>query len=99
MQQKERALEEQAAETHLRSADEVVGYKIEAADGELGHVEDFVIDIDHWLVEDLVVDTRNWLPGRRILVAPSAVESIDWPRRRVKVRLSKAELERLPDAR
>ena len=33
------ALESQARESHLRSTDEVVGYRIRAADGPLGHVE------------------------------------------------------------
>ena len=31
-------------ETHLRSTSEVIGYSIEATDGDLGHVADFIIE-------------------------------------------------------
>jgi hypothetical protein len=32
---------------HLRSSKEVIGYHIQATDGELGHVEDFLIKDPH----------------------------------------------------
>src|SRR5262245_55211151 len=43
-EQELRAAEARAKESHLRSSREVVGYRIRAADGELGHVEDFLVD-------------------------------------------------------
>ena len=44
---------------HLRSTDNVRGYEIQAIDGEIGHVEDFVIDDETWAIRYLVVATRN----------------------------------------
>src|SRR5262249_47837979 len=41
----------------LRSVRDVTGYDIEAADGEIGHVEDFAIDDREWAIRYLVVDT------------------------------------------
>ena len=90
--------EEAAAESHLRSSAEIAGYSIEAADGELGHVEDFLFDDESWAIHDLIVDTRNWLPGGKVLVAPGEVESIDWAGKRVKVRLTRDALRRSPPA-
>jgi hypothetical protein len=90
--------EQAARESHLRSSREIAGYRIDAADGELGHVEDFVVDEDRWAIADLVVDTRNWLPGKKVLVPPSAVEDIDWESRKVRLRLSRRELREAPAA-
>jgi hypothetical protein len=45
---------------HLRSAHEVTGFYIEATDGDIGHVEDFIIDDESWEIRYMVVDTQNW---------------------------------------
>jgi hypothetical protein len=56
--------------SHLRSVKEVIGYHIQATDGDIGHVEDFVVDDEVWALRYVVVDTRNWLPGRKVLWYP-----------------------------
>jgi hypothetical protein len=76
----------------LRSASEVVDYRIEASDGSIGHVEDLLVDIDDWAITDIVVDTRNWLPGRKVRVSPGAIESVDWATRQVRVRLTRDQI-------
>ena len=63
---------------HLRSAREIEGYHIEATDGEIGHVDDLIVDDETWTIRYMPVDTRNWMPGRRVLVAPAWVTAIDW---------------------
>jgi sporulation protein YlmC with PRC-barrel domain len=85
--------ERKAAQSHLRSSDEVIGYAIHAADGKIGHVDDIRLDDRNWAVTDLVVDTRDWLPGKKVLIPPSAVEDIDWNTREVRLRLSRAGVE------
>lgn len=54
---------------HLRSCREVIGYYIEASDGPMGHVEDFIVDKDAWTLRYVEVDTRNFLGGKKVLVA------------------------------
>jgi len=88
------AAEQRAHESHLRSASEVAGYRIRASDGELGRVEDFVIDDADWSVAEMVVDTSVWLPGGKVLVPPAAISGIDWERGEVRVRLSRDGLRR-----
>ncbi len=72
----------------LRSINAVTGYHIQAKDGLIGHVEDFLFDSDSWDIRYLVVDTRNWLPGRHVLVAPGAVTSVRWAERRIELNVS-----------
>jgi hypothetical protein len=83
----------------LRSAKEVKGYHIEATDGEIGHVQDFIVDTDEgWTLRYLVVDTRNWLPGgRKVLTAPLWARRIDWDNRLVHVDLSKDQIQNSPE--
>jgi hypothetical protein len=82
------AAERDSADLHLHSSDEVIGYYIEATDGGIGHIDDFLFDERSWAIRDAVVDTRNWLPGRLVLIAPQSIESVDWSRRRAGVRVS-----------
>lgn len=90
--------EARAAESHLRSTAEVVGYRIQASDGPLGHVEDLLVDNDNWAIDKMIVDTKEWLPGGHVLVSPSAVEGIDWHAREVRLRLTRAELRAASEA-
>lgn len=82
---------------HLRSSDEVCGYHIAARDGELGKVEDFVIDDADWSVAYVVVDTRRWLPGRTVLVAPAWIEAVDWAGRSIAVDLNREAIRSAPE--
>jgi uncharacterized protein YrrD len=88
--------ENRAAHAHLRSACEVAGYRIRAADGEIGHVADFIIDDADWTITGVVVDTGKWLSGKRVVVPPEAIEAIDAQAQTVRVRLSRQEIERAP---
>lgn len=82
---------------HLRSAREVSGYAIEATDGSIGHVEDFVLEAPGWNVRYVVVDTRNWLPGRKVLVAPAWIADVDWGKQRVEVDLTRDQVRNSPE--
>ena len=55
---------------HLRSVEAVTGYHIHASDGEIGHVEDFLVEDADWSIHYLVVDTKNWWPGKKVLISP-----------------------------
>jgi hypothetical protein len=63
---------------HLRSIKSVTRYDIHASDGDLGHVEDFLIEDEDWSVRYLVIDTRNWFAGKKVLISPRSVRQIDW---------------------
>ena len=70
--------EKEPADPHLRSTSEVKGYRIHATDGEIGDVEDFIIDDKTWSLNFLVVDTGNWFPGKKVLIAPKWIKEVKW---------------------
>ena len=84
-------------DSHLRSTDAVQGHNIQALDGEIGHVEDFIIDDVTWAIRYLIVDTKNWWPGKKVLVSPQWIESVSWEERKVFVNLSREAIKQSPE--
>ena len=77
---------------HLRSVEAVTGYHIHAQDGEIGHVDDFVIDDAGWRIPLLIVDTKNWWPGKKVLIPTSTVRDIVWDEKLVYLTLSRGQI-------
>jgi len=85
-------------DSYLRSTREVTGYRIQAKDDKIGHVEDFILDDELWTLRYLIIDTRNWLPGgRKVLVSPGWVDRISWADRLVGINLSTKAIENGPE--
>jgi len=80
----------------LRSANEVIDYEILASDGEIGHVEDFLIEDEDWSIHYLVVDTKNWWPGKSVLISPLSVRNIEWNNRRVSLGATRQKVKDSP---
>lgn len=91
------AMTKQTRDPSLRSTNEVIGYHIQAGDGEIGHVEDFLVDEEGWIIRYLIIDTRNWLPGRSVLVTPRWIEMVTWNEKKVHVDLSKEAIKNSPE--
>ncbi|MCL4176961.1 MAG: PRC-barrel domain containing protein [Verrucomicrobia bacterium] len=94
---KESTPSEKAWDPHLRSTDAVSGYAIQALDGDLGHVEDFIIDDETWAIRYLVVATRNWWPGKKVLVSPQWIQRVSWSESKVFVNLSREAIKQSPE--
>lgn len=88
---------EKWGDPHLRSTEEVSGYRIETTEGEIGHVEDFIVDDEDWAIRYVVVDTRNWLPGRKVLVSARWIPEVSRHRREVYVDLTQDEVKSAPE--
>jgi hypothetical protein len=88
---------EEDLDSHLRSVKEVKGYHIQALDGEIGHVEDFVTDDENWVLRYMVVDTKNWLPGKMVLVHPDWITKVSWEDSKVFVDLSRETIKDSPE--
>jgi hypothetical protein len=85
------------ADSHLRSAEEVTGYHVGASDGEIGHLDGFVVDEDTWAIRYIEVATRNWWPGKRVLVSPAWIERVSWTESKVYVGLSREAIKGAPE--
>jgi uncharacterized protein YrrD len=82
---------------NLRSTHDVNGYHIQAEDGEIGHVEDFIIEDETWAIRYLVVDTKNWWPGKKVLVSPKWIERVSWNESKVFINLSREDIKQSPE--
>lgn len=82
---------------HLRSTMKVEGYHIHANDGEIGHVEDFIVDDEQWILCFLIVATHNWLPGRKVLIMTRWINRIEWDESEVYVDLSLESIKNSPE--
>lgn len=58
----------------LQDSKRITGRIIQASDGDVGQVTDFLFDDTSWSLRYLVVETGPWLNGRRILLAPESFE-------------------------
>ena len=85
-----------AGDPHLRSLTAVVGYHIEAEDGPIGHVENFLVDGATWGIGYLIIETKNWWPGQHVLMSPSAVCEISWSERGVTLRVTRDQVRNSP---
>ena len=82
-------------DVHLRSTKNVRSYHVEATDGNIGHIEDFIFDADSWAIRYVVVDTSDWWPGsKKVLVATSWIDKINWLDSRVFITLTREEIKK-----
>lgn len=68
------------------------GFHIHAIDGEIGHVDDVLLDESTWGLRYFVVDTSNWIGGKRVLVSPGVVAGLDVERQRIDVKLTRDQI-------
>ncbi len=82
--------------SHLRSVREVLGYSIHNADGEIGSLEDFIIEDTLWGMHHVVIGLGR--PAQRsVIVAPESIRTISWPGKAAWMNLTAEELEIRPD--
>ncbi len=80
----------------LRSAREITGYHLAATDGDIGHVDNLLIDDAAWGIRYLVVSTHNWWPGKQVLLSPFAVTGVTWAERRIAVDVTREQVKTSP---
>lgn len=81
---------------HLRSANAVMHYHLEASDGGIGHVQGLLLDEETWAIRYFVVDTSNWWAGHKVLIAPQWIKGMSWSERKVSINLTREAVMRSP---
>jgi len=79
---------------HLRSMQAVTGYHIQSVDGEIGHVNSFLVDDKSWAIHELVIETGHWYSGKEILIPTSKIKRISYEESKVFVSLTKADIQK-----
>jgi uncharacterized protein YrrD len=80
----------------VRSTRDVTGYHLLANDGEIGHVDDFLIDEDTWRIRYLLVDTSNWIGGKSVVISPHSLKGLNTETGTLQVDLSRDEIRQSP---
>jgi uncharacterized protein YrrD len=83
---------------HLRSSAELLnGYTMHAQDGEIGVVQDFIIDDSDWRLCYLVIHTGMLFLGKDVLLAPRWIEAISANHAEIFVKLPRASIKEAPE--
>lgn len=82
---------------HLRSTKKVTGYSVKATDGEIGNVEDFIIDDRNWKLDFVIVDTGKWLTGKKVTISPKWIKEIKWDTSTVIINVSVENVKNSPE--
>ena len=62
----------------LLLAKQMSGAVVEAADGKVGKLVDFLFDDRDWTIKNLVLDAGTWLSSRRVTLPPDLIRHKDW---------------------
>lgn len=87
-----------SAEAHLRSAQTVTGYRLQAGAEMCGHICDFMMDAQSWVIGQLVIKTGHRLSGHEVLVPTKAVTRISYEESMVIVNLTSEAIVQSPAA-
>lgn len=88
---------EQTWDPNLRSSNFITGQKIQATDGEVGHVEDFIIDDETWAIRYLIIETGNWWEGKKVLLSPTWIDNMNTEESSVSVNLTRESIKNSPE--
>ena len=72
---------------------DVVGYAVEAIDGEIGKVDRATYDVRE---SRIVVDTGPWIFGRKVILPAGKIDAIDTEARTVRVAATKDQIRDAP---
>ena len=84
------------ADWHLQNTKELLGNKLAALDGDIGHVRDFYFDDNIWVIRYAIADTGSWLTGRLVLLSPHAFGELDQRERTLHINLRKMQIQDSP---
>ena len=95
--EKEKPEVKEKVNPHLRNTHEVIGYKIHAEDGQIGHIDDFIVHEQDWIIRYIVVKTGSWLSGKKVLIPPGWIKNIDWRNSEAVANVKKEVIEGSPE--
>jgi sporulation protein YlmC with PRC-barrel domain len=80
----------------LMSLAELVGFSIQAKDGQIGKVSDFYFDEKEWIVRYLIDKTGSWFSRRLVVISPASIEKIDIEKKEIMTSLTRSQVENSP---
>lgn len=81
----------------LRDVNDLYGISVAATDGLIGAVRDCYFDDQDWTIRFFVVETGSWLDGRKVLIPPIALHSLDWASKAISASMTRNQVKRSPE--
>jgi hypothetical protein len=81
----------------VRRLEDLTDASVQATDGDVGKVRNFLFDDQLWKVRYLVVEVGHWLARRDVVLAVSSIDRTDWDGKVFRVRLTKDQIRQSPD--
>jgi hypothetical protein len=81
-------------DTYFTSANDAVGYGVEAIDGSIGKIDEATLDAGSSFI---VVDTGPWIFGKKVMLPAGVIRSVDDDEEKVYVNRTKDEIKNAPE--
>ncbi len=89
--------ETETRDPNLHGTRDVVGCHVHSRNEQIGVIEDFILDDEHWRIRYLVIGTKNRLSGRHILLSPTWISKADWDENKIYVDLRSESVKQSPE--
>lgn len=90
------ALHQQNDDPHLRDCEAVLKYRLETSDGDLGHIEGFLIEDETWAIRYIIANTSTWWVGHQVLISPQWIKEVSWYDATISVNLTRQAVKDAP---
>jgi hypothetical protein len=87
----------EARASSIRSARSFRGRHLMARDGEIGHVDNCMVEDESWTLPYFLIDTSNWIGGTHVLVPTTAVRELDAVDRELGIDLTMERIRSAPE--
>jgi uncharacterized protein YrrD len=74
----------------------LLGYKINAIDGEIGKVKEFYFDKSSWTVRYIILETGSLFFGRKVMISTQALINADWEKEHFLTNMTIQQIENSP---
>jgi len=89
---------DQKTNSHLRSFNEIKGYRIKTPTGGFGHLKSLILETEIWKIKYLLVHKRRFLKSnKKILISSANVVDIKWEDNSIYIDLSKNLIKESPE--
>jgi hypothetical protein len=81
----------------LQRLKKLLGYTIQAADGNIGKPHNYYFEDEYWIIRYLVVEIGDWLSNRQVFISTAVSSQPDRESQIFPVALTQVLIERSPD--
>lgn len=82
--------------SQARNTQEIIGHRMQVADGEMGHIVEFILDEETWVIRYLIIETRSWWPEKEAIISPEWIDKINWIGKTAFVNISQSKIKSAP---